>query len=369
MVCIGEETHFSDLIRPFPSASFLVTCQTMAYVIKEPLIIYRDILIPMMQAAGFQLDFDDSEDTRYHTRFIWRSSYVETDVCSEYYGQTRKFDSKVDVCGVPIGFSFLLLHGIVVGSLADEFDDVKTKIRCSPRTKSLSNSSTDSSSNKLVYAGGSSRMNSQSSVDEPELAEECRERIRLQLQNDFVYKLIELFSLRLDHLPFELKLKVLSYLPISGIAAMSQVSTLWRELTLDEQLWRLMVQKLFPDTFQKREKGLLLSILPTCILISLFSGQSWKALFKDEFRRKRVLEKRRAFAERGFPALPGSPPLLPIMPPPYFPMLPAPPNFIRELFPPDPLRDLFRPNPFPDDEDIMHGPGFPAGRPNPHYFG
>ena len=68
-------------------------------------------------------------------------------------------------------------------------------------------------------------------------------------------------------------------------------------------------------------------------------------LFKDEFRRKRLLDKRRAFRDvRNYPflpALPPSPPLLPIMPPPYMPMLPPPPNFIRDLIQSNPLRSLF----------------------------
>src|SRR5699024_12496951 len=45
----------------------------------------------------------------------------------------------------------------------------------------------------------------------------------------------------------ELQLKIMSLLPLKSIVTMSRVSTQWRELSLDEQLWRLMVQKLFVD--------------------------------------------------------------------------------------------------------------------------
>ncbi|KAJ6225573.1 hypothetical protein RDWZM_004118 [Blomia tropicalis] len=304
--------------------------------IREPLIIYRNILIPLMRATGFELDFDESNNTRYHTRFIWRSSYVETDITSEYYGQTRKYESKVDVIGIPMGASFLILHGIIVGSLADECDDVKLKIRCAPRTKSLSISSNDSAASSSSSSSTNQRSfqiaSNNNCYDGNSLDEESpdnyKERIRLQLQTDFVYKLIEMFSVKLDDLPTELKLHIMSFLPLKTIVTMSRVSTTWRELSLDEQLWRVMVQKFFPDTFERREKG-----------------QSWKALFKDEFRRKRLLDKRRAFRDvRNYPflpALPPSPPLLPIMPPPYMPMLPPPPNFIRDLIQSNPLRSLF----------------------------
>ena len=61
-------------------------------------------------------------------------------------------------------------------------------------------------------------------------------------------------------------------------------------------------------------------------------------MFKDEFRRQRVFEKRRAFASRkaafnnGYlPALPPSPPMLSIAPPPFMPMLPPPPTYMRDL--------------------------------------
>lgn len=207
---------------------------------KEPLIIYRDILIPLMETAGFQLEFNASDNSRYHTRFAWKSSYVETCVSSEYYGQTRQFESHVDVIGIPMGRSFLILHGIIVGSLSDEYDDVKLKIRCLPRNKSLSSSSTESSPNQLTNFSSSLEKNS---FDEAELPEECRERIRFTLLNDFVNRLIEMFSVRLDHLPVELKLKILALLPLKSIVSMASVSTFWRELTLDDQLWRLMVSK------------------------------------------------------------------------------------------------------------------------------
>lgn len=73
----------------------------------------------------------------------------------------------------------------------------------------------------------------------------------------------------------------------------------------------------------------------TTELIDLFTGQSWKALFKDEFRRERLLLKRQHFAQSRdssyILALPSSPPLLPIMGPAYFPMLPPPPAILREL--------------------------------------
>lgn len=231
--------------------------------IREPLIIYRNILIPLMRATGFELDFDESNNTRYHTRFIWRSSYVETDITSEYYGQTRKYESKVDVIGIPMGASFLILHGIIVGSLADECDDVKLKIRCAPRTKSLSISSNDSAASSSSSSSTNQRSfqiaSNNNCYDGNSLDEESpdnyKERIRLQLQTDFVYKLIEMFSVKLDDLPTELKLHIMSFLPLKTIVTMSRVSTTWRELSLDEQLWRVMVQKFFPGTFERREKG------------------------------------------------------------------------------------------------------------------
>jgi len=191
---------------------------------------------------------------------------VDTDIKSSLYGHTRRFESRVDVVGIPMGYSFLILHGIVMGALADECDDVKLKIRCAPRTKSVSSSSTDSGSassssppnshqsNQALVGSGAFRGNS--FTDEAESTENYQQRIRLQLQSEFVYKLIEMFSLKLDDLPLELKLKIMSMLPLKSIVALSRVSTGWRELSLDEQLWRLMVQKFFPDVFARREQGM-----------------------------------------------------------------------------------------------------------------
>lgn len=215
----------------------------------EPLVIFREVLIPLMTSAGFELQFDCSDDKRYHTGFIWRKSFVDTDLLSDTYGTTQLTEMRVDVIGIPIGSSFLILHGILIGARVDDYTDVKLKIRCLPRKNSLVDAYNNTNQSYFMrYIND----NDDKSVS----CHNYRDMIRLTIESEFVYKLIELVSLKLEELPFELKLKILSYLPLNSIGAMSRVSTSFREIALDEQLWKLLVKKYFPDIYDRRVNGM-----------------------------------------------------------------------------------------------------------------
>lgn len=215
----------------------------------EPVIIFRELLIPLMTSSGFELMFDSSDEKRYHTGFVWRRRYVDTDISSTTYGTTQTMELRVDVIGIPIGSSYLILHGILIGTQIDDATDIKLKIRCSLRNNSL----TDiyAKSNPMFFRS------SYTTLEEAELTtlSDYKEYLRVKIQTEFVCKLISMVSLRLDELPFEIKLKILSYLPLKSISSMSQVSTTWREIALDEQLWKLLVKKYFPDIYDRRVNG------------------------------------------------------------------------------------------------------------------
>ena len=205
--------------------------------IKEPFIIYQNILIPLMKTVGFVLDFDASDDNRYHTRFIWRKSTLETNPKSKFYGQTRQIESMVEVVGYTMDSS-LYLQGILVGSLANKHDSVKMKIRYSARDQDF------------------------------DVSEKYKKGIIDQLRSKFVSKLVDVLSIGLDDLPNELQLKILSLLPPQSIIKMSSLSTHWHQLSLDELLWRKVVQKRFPEIFERHTDGNLFDLFRWFLVVN-----------------------------------------------------------------------------------------------------
>ncbi|CAG2114833.1 unnamed protein product [Medioppia subpectinata] len=259
---------------------------------QNPLHIYKETLIPLLEENGFEV-ISSSEDICDHNRYITRHRFVRQTPLRPDYWQKNECPV-VEVVGIPMGHHFLIIHAIVCHSAED---CVKIKIK----TKE-----------DIV----------------------C---IRRKLMDEFVVKLIELLSISINDLPLELKFKILSLLPIESLFKMSSVSSLWRAITLDDQLWRILVRQHFPVFYSR---GL--------------NGEDWKSVYKEAFRNRKLLERRKSWASRGlpssliFPALPPSPPLLPIMGPPFLPMLPPPPPFFRDLVPEE-VRNAFpnihRPNP------------------------
>jgi hypothetical protein len=80
--------------------------------------------------------------------------------------------------------------------------------------------------------------------------------IKEKLMNDFVIKLIEMHSISINDLPLELKFNIMSLLPIETLFKMALVSTLWRDIALDEELWRVLVKKQFPALYSRGIDGL-----------------------------------------------------------------------------------------------------------------
>jgi len=250
---------------------------------QNPLTIYKQTLIPLLEENGFEV-VSQEEDNCHHNRYITRHKFVRQTPLRPHYWQ-QDVSPVVEVVGIPMGHHFLIIHAIVCHSAEDT---VKMKIK--------TNEHMDSIGRKL---------------------------------NEFVVKLIELLSVSINDLPLELKFKILSLLSIESLFKMASVSSLWRTITLDDQLWRILVKQHFPTFY---DRGL--------------NGEDWKYVYREAFRNQKLLERRKSWASRGlpssiiFPALPPSPPLLPIMGPPFYPMLPPPPPFFRDLVPEE-VRNAF----------------------------
>ncbi len=178
---------------------------------KKQLEIYKDLLIPLLKENEFQLISginDNINDDRYITRHQFRR---RTPDCGPH--EDRDHISIIDIVGIPMGSVILLIHAIICDSNGDS---VKIKIKI----------------NDTINI------------------------IKEKLMNDFVIKLIEMHSISINDLPLELKFNIMSLLPIETLFKMALVSTLWRDIALDEELWRVLVKKQFPALYSRGIDGL-----------------------------------------------------------------------------------------------------------------
>ena len=178
----------------------------------NPTEIYRQTLLPLLEDNGFQLieNLDNSCDQNTN-RFITRHRFVRQTPLRPHFWE-KKVCPDVDVVGIPMGHNFLIIHAIVCNSVED---CVKFKIKTN----------------------------------------ESNDNIRQKLFNEFVVKLIELLSLSINDLPLELKFRILSLLPIESLFKMALVSSEWRSVTLDDQLWRVLVKQHFPAFYYRGIEG------------------------------------------------------------------------------------------------------------------
>lgn len=178
---------------------------------QKPIEIFREELIPLLKSNGFELisGIDDNfNDNRYITRHQFRRRTPE---CPPYEGQNVM--TTIDIVGIPMGSAILIIHAIICDSNGD---NVKIKLKMSDSLNT----------------------------------------IREKLSKDFVIKLIELLSISINDLPLELKLMIMSLLPIESLSKMALVSSLWRDITLDDELWRILVKKQFPAFYYRGINGL-----------------------------------------------------------------------------------------------------------------
>lgn len=143
---------------------------------------------------------------------------------------------------------------------------------------------------------------------------DCRESlssIKNRFREQFVFKLLESISIKLDDLPYEIKAFLCQYFSAIDLAQMSQVNSVWYKLCSDERLWLTRFISDFPGQLEYLKRSL------TC------QPMSWKSEYRDEFIRWR-----RRWEERGLAppiqllALPGLPPFLPIGPGQAGPLIP-----------------------------------------------
>src|SRR6218665_917163 len=206
--------------------------------IPESYHVYHDVFLKQMILSGFELVSQNFDDPRQLVcRFGWKSQYIDKNICSLLYGRQQIIFYEVDVIGIPVG-SFLLLQALFVGENASQFENLKLKIRCLPSIKrsSLSQDAFTHDDWQQEYSDN-------------------RSRIEQELVPEFIQKIISVFSVQLDDLPIEIKFMVLSMLPLNSLVNMACVSSIWRDISLDENLWMLMVKKHFPDLFRKRVFG------------------------------------------------------------------------------------------------------------------
>ncbi|CAG2111655.1 unnamed protein product [Medioppia subpectinata] len=87
----------------------------------------------------------------------------------------------------------------------------------------------------------------------------------LDMINIFIFK-------RMFYLNYH-EFRILSLLPIKSVLKMSSVSSLWRDITLDDQLWRSLVKQHFPTSYGR---GL--------------NGEDWKSIYKRAYRSQKLLQ-------------------------------------------------------------------------------
>lgn len=209
-----------------------------------------------MKSSGFEYVYEVGDEHRYHTRFLHK-----TTLPADRHGHCDVIETYVDVVGIPISTYILILHGIIVGTNpSEEPQDVKLKFRCLPSSAPIDMKHSDC---RRMGADHSS-YNHQGILIYPEiphLTEEQKEsmdyktRIKMELQQDFVFKLMQIFSVQLDDLPLEIKIRILSTLPLQSILAMSKVNSEWRDVANDEQLWKMLCKQHYPDVYHKRVVG------------------------------------------------------------------------------------------------------------------
>ena len=169
---------------------------------------------------------------------------------------------------------------------------------------------------------------------------DCKESlasIMTRFQEQFIYKLLECFSPKLDDLPYELKAFLCKYFSAFDLAHMSQVNSEWYKLCSNERLWLTRFLFDFPGQLEYLKRTL------------AYKAFSWKNEYRDEFlRMKRRWEGRGLAPPIQLLALPGLPPFLPIGPGQAGPLIP------------------FHPFALPLPDVIPLGPPYP--HPNQEYY-
>lgn len=176
-----------------------------------PTQIYDHTLLPLLADNGFRAEARRESSEASTHRLITRHRFVRQTPLRRQYLQQNACPV-VDVVGIPMGHNFLIVHAIVCNSAEDS---VKLKLK---------------TNDQLDW-------------------------IREKLLREFVVKLIELLSTSINDLPLELKFRILSLLPLESLLKMSLVSSLWRDVTLDHHLWRLLVKQHFPVFYNRRTDG------------------------------------------------------------------------------------------------------------------
>lgn len=242
--------------------------------------IYTNVVLSTMRDNGFDIISDPTfERHRYVATFRYKREGLKSDQVDAIFGSEEN-EILVDLIGIPVG-NCVFVHSMVRNMF--DIDNVKVKLKRREMDKNL-------------------------------------RAMRDEFYEDFVIKLIELLSMKIDELPPELQLKIISYLPFAAVLQLDQTSKFYRDLCRDsdELIWKPLFRYRFLYTVSSPRVN---------------HCETWKELFKEEYIKEKHNTRLREqwLLTRGlpsppiFPALP-SPPMLPLLgpppPPPFFPIAP-----------------------------------------------
>ncbi|RWS29731.1 F-box only protein 7-like protein [Leptotrombidium deliense] len=150
-----------------------------------------------------------------------------------------------------------------------------------------------------------------------------------KFRKEFVIKLLELVSIRIDNLPVEIKHRLLRLLSVRDFLNMTAVNKTWNECCATQLLWKKMFKRDFKSFYAKTD-----------------TTENWKQRYKTEYLKAKEAKRRsELWASRS------------LMSPAIIPALPAPFPFPQPFAPAQPPDDIFPLMPPPNFFPRHPGPG------------
>lgn len=172
--------------------------------------VYYQMLIPLMEENGFELISREDKQELNASRFLTSFALKRRKPQHLVNDRQNKVLANIHMIGIPMGSIILLIHAII-----DNEESVKIKLK----------------------------MN------------DSQESMRHKIMNELIIKVVEMVSISINDLPLELKFKIMSLLTIESLLKMAQVSSTWREITLDDELWRILLKRHFPQLYSRGLDG------------------------------------------------------------------------------------------------------------------
>lgn len=180
----------------------------------DPFELYRKHFLPAMLSIGFEFVSDQIDATRIYSRFVQKRKIYDNALDSPNYNKMVDSERNVEVIGIPAIPNTLLLHGLAINPKVDT-SEVRVKIRSSMTSDEI---------DKKIY-------------------------------EELIRPLFDMISVNLCELPKEVKLKVLSYLPLASVNALSSVNLEWNNLAEIESVWKNLTKRYYPKEYELFQKG------------------------------------------------------------------------------------------------------------------